>query len=32
VALSDAFDFVNAYNRPWAFRLMFGKLLGTSAP
>jgi hypothetical protein len=32
VALSDAFDLVNAYNRPWAFRLMFGKLLGTSSP
>jgi hypothetical protein len=32
VALSDAFDFINAYNRPWQFRLMFGKLLGTSAP
>jgi len=32
VALSDAFDFINAYNRPWQFRLMFGKLLGTKAP
>jgi hypothetical protein len=32
VALSDAFDFVEAYNRPWQFRLMFGKLLGTTAP
>ena len=32
VALSDAFDFIDAYNRPWQFRLMFGKLLGTSAP
>jgi hypothetical protein len=32
VALSDAFDFIEAYNRPWQFRLMFGKLLGTSAP
>lgn len=31
VALSDAFDVINAYNRPWAFRLMFGKLLGTSS-
>ena len=31
VALSDAFDFIEAYNRPWQFRLMFGKLLGTSA-
>ena len=30
VALSDAFDFIEAYNRPWQFRLMFGKLLGTS--
>jgi hypothetical protein len=32
VALSDAFDFINAYNRPWQFRLMFGKLLGSMAP
>jgi hypothetical protein len=32
VALSDAFDFIDAYNRPWQFRLMFGKLLGTSSP
>ncbi len=31
VALSDAFDVIDAYNRPWQFRLMFGKLLGTSA-
>jgi len=31
VALSDAFDAIDAYNRPWQFRLMFGKLLGTSA-
>jgi len=28
VALSDAFDFNGVYNRPWAFRLMFGKPLG----
>ena len=28
VALSDAFDFSGAYNRPWVFRLMFGKALG----
>ena len=32
VALSDAFDFIDAYNRPWQFRLMFGKLLGSSSP
>ena len=32
VALSDAFDALNAYNRPWQFRLMFGKLLGSMAP
>ena len=32
VALSDAFDFIEAYNRPWQFRLMFGKLLGSTAP
>jgi hypothetical protein len=32
VALSDAFDFIQAYNRPWQFRLMFGKLLGSTAP
>ena len=32
VALSDAFDRREAYNRPWQFRLMFGKLLGTSSP
>ena len=31
VALSDAFDVIDAYTRPWQFRLMFGKLLGTSA-
>ena len=29
-ALSDAFDTIDAYNRPWQFRLMFGKQLGTS--
>ncbi len=29
VALSDAFEFNGVYNRPWAFRLMFGKPLGT---
>ena len=28
VALSDAFDFNGVYNRPWVFRLMFGKALG----
>ena len=27
---SDAFDTIDAYNRPWQFRLMFGKQLGTS--
>ena len=32
VALSDAFEFIEAYNRPWQFRLMFGKLLGSTAP
>jgi hypothetical protein len=32
VALSDAFDFNGVYNRPWVFRLMFGKVLGTTAP
>jgi hypothetical protein len=32
VALSDAFDVFEAYNRPWQFRLMFGKLLGSTAP
>jgi hypothetical protein len=31
VALSDAFDFNGVYNRPWVFRLMFGKVLGTTA-
>jgi hypothetical protein len=29
-ALNDAFDVINAYNRPWQFRLMFGKQLGHS--
>jgi hypothetical protein len=29
-ALNDAFDVIDAYNRPWQFRLMFGKQLGTS--
>lgn len=29
-SLNDAFDVINAYNRPWQFRLMFGKQLGTS--
>jgi hypothetical protein len=29
-ALNDAFDAIDAYNRPWQFRLMFGKQLGTS--
>lgn len=29
VALSDAFEFSDGFNRPWAFRLMFGKQLGT---
>jgi hypothetical protein len=28
IALSDAFDFVNTRNRPWAFRVMFGKPVG----
>jgi hypothetical protein len=32
VALSDAFDALDVYNRPWQFRLMFGKLLGSTAP
>ena len=27
-ALNDAFDNIDAYNRPWLFRLMFGKQLG----
>jgi hypothetical protein len=27
-ALSDAFDNTDIYNRPWQFRLMFGKVLG----
>lgn len=27
-ALNDAFDTIDAYNRPWMFRLMFGKQLG----
>jgi hypothetical protein len=31
VALSDAFDGLAVHNRPWAFRLMFGKQLGTSS-
>ena len=29
-ALNDAFDVIDAYNRPWQFRLMFGKQLGHS--
>ncbi len=29
-ALNDAFDIINAYNRPWQFRLMFGKALRSS--
>jgi hypothetical protein len=27
-ALSDAFENTDIYNRPWQFRLMFGKVLG----
>jgi hypothetical protein len=27
-ALSDAFEGLDVYNRPWQFRLMFGKVLG----
>jgi hypothetical protein len=27
--LSDAFEFAEAHNRVWAFRLMFGKQIGT---
>ncbi len=27
-ALSDAFDNTDIYNRPWQFRVMFGKVLG----
>jgi hypothetical protein len=27
-ALSDVFETVDVYNRPWQFRLMFGKVLG----
>jgi hypothetical protein len=30
-ALSDAFEIVQSRNRPWAFRVMFGKQLGTSS-
>ena len=29
VPLSDAFDAFNVHNRPWAFRVMFGKQVGT---
>jgi len=29
VALSSAFEFADVRNRPWAFRLMFGKQLGS---
>jgi hypothetical protein len=29
IALSDAFEVVQTRNRPWAFRVMFGKQLGT---
>ena len=32
VESTDPSDFIDAYNRPWAFRLMFGKLLGSMAP
>jgi hypothetical protein len=28
VSLSDAFDFGDIHNRPWSFRLLFGKQLG----
>ncbi len=30
-ALSDAFEAVDVYNRPWQFRLMFGKVLGVNS-
>jgi len=30
IALSDAFEIADSHNRPWQFRLMFGKLLGSS--
>jgi len=30
IALSDAFEVADSHNRPWQFRLMFGKLLGQS--
>jgi hypothetical protein len=30
-ALSDAFEALDVYNRPWQFRLMFGKVLGASS-
>jgi hypothetical protein len=30
VPLSDAFEVIQSSNRPWAFRLMFGKQLGAS--
>jgi hypothetical protein len=30
-ALSDAFEVVQSRNRPWAFRVMIGKQLGTSS-
>ena len=30
-ALSDAFENTDVYNRPWQFRLMFGKVLGSNS-
>ena len=30
-ALSDAFEALDVYNRPWQFRVMFGKVLGANS-
>jgi hypothetical protein len=30
-ALSDSFEALDVYNRPWQFRLMFGKVLGVGS-